>query len=115
MSKTTAIEGDWMASGLRVLAASPKRANQSRCLLSLAAALDGMNRTDAARMGGMDRQTLRDWVYRFNDSGPEGLKDDWQHVSPGGRPRCRWGNLRRSSKRVLTVRPMAWCVGGGST
>ena len=33
----------------------------------LAAVLDGINRTDAARIGGMDRQTLRDWVNRFND------------------------------------------------
>jgi len=31
--------------------------------LSLAAVLDGMSRADAARIGGMDRQTLRDWVY----------------------------------------------------
>jgi transposase len=42
---------------------------------SLAAVLDGMNRTEAARIGGMDRQTLRDWVHRFNERGPDGLKD----------------------------------------
>jgi transposase len=41
----------------------------------LAAVLDGMNRTDAARIGGMDRQTLRDWVHRFNQLGPDGLCD----------------------------------------
>ena len=34
-----------------------------------------MNRTDAARIGGMDRQTLRDWVHRFNHQGPGGLCD----------------------------------------
>ena len=34
-----------------------------------------MSRTDAARVGGMDRQTLRDWVHRFNDEGPDGLFD----------------------------------------
>jgi transposase len=34
-----------------------------------------MNRTDAARIGGMDRQPLRDWVHRFNERGPDGLKD----------------------------------------
>ena len=39
-----------------------------------------MNRTDAARIGGMDRQTLRDWVHRFNDQGPDGLR----HVHAGG-------------------------------
>jgi transposase len=46
-------------------------------LLSLAAVLDGMNRTDAARIGGMDRQTLRDWVHWFNEAGPDGLRDHW--------------------------------------
>ena len=69
---------------LRRLAASSKHANQRRRVLSLAAVLDGMNRTDAARIGGMDRQTLRDWVHRFNEQGPEGLLDGW---SPGPEPR----------------------------
>lgn len=57
---------------LRRLAKETKDVNQSRRLLSLAAVLDGMNRTDAARVGGMDRQTLRDWVHRFNEAGPQG-------------------------------------------
>ncbi|RWO23248.1 MAG: helix-turn-helix domain-containing protein [Mesorhizobium sp.] len=35
------------------------------------------SREDAARIGGMDRQTLRDWVHRFNEDGPDGLKDAW--------------------------------------
>ncbi|RWO16899.1 MAG: transposase [Mesorhizobium sp.] len=39
--------------------------------------MDGMSREDAARIGGMDRQTLRDWVHRFNEDGPDGLKDAW--------------------------------------
>ncbi len=43
--------------------------------------LDGMNRTQAARIGGMDRQTLRDWVHRFNAHGPDGLKDNWANGS----------------------------------
>ncbi len=59
-----------------------KNANQSRRLLSLAAVVDGMNRTEAARIGGMDRQTLRDWVHRFNEQGPEGLKDTWSKGNP---------------------------------
>ena len=62
---------------LRLLAKGTKDANQSRRLLSIAAALDGMNRGDAAKVGGMDRQTLRDWAHRFNAQGPGGLKDDW--------------------------------------
>ncbi len=75
---------DYSAAELRRLASATGNANQSRRLLSLAAVLDGMNRTEAARIGGMDRQTLRDWVHRFNDHGPEGLLDGW---SKGPAPR----------------------------
>jgi transposase len=80
----TAIElrEDYGAGELRRLAAASKDANQSRRLLSLAAVRDGMNRTEAARIGGMDRQTLRDWVHRFNERGPEGLKDNWRRDVP---------------------------------
>jgi transposase len=73
---------DFSAGELRRLAAATKNANQSRRLLSLAAVLDGMSRTEAARVGGMDRQTLRDWVHRFNERGPEGLKDTWSKGHP---------------------------------
>jgi len=41
--------------------------------LSLAAVVAGMSGADTARIGGMDRQTLRDWVHRFNEHGPDGL------------------------------------------
>ena len=75
MPATVKIRTDYSATELRRLAASSKDANRSRRLLSLAAVLDGMNREDAARIGGMDRQTLRDWVHRFNAEGPDGLKD----------------------------------------
>jgi transposase len=75
MPATVTIRTDYSASELRRLAAGSKDANQSRRLLSLAAVLDGMGRADAARIGGMDQQTLRDWVHRFNAHGPDGLKD----------------------------------------
>jgi transposase len=54
--------------------------NQSRRLLSLAAVRDGMDRGEAARIGRMDRQTLRDWVHRFNKRGPNGLSDNWKRA-----------------------------------
>ena len=73
---------DYSAYELRRLAAATKNANQSRRLLSLAAVLEGMNRAEAARIGGMDRQTLRDWVHRFNEQGPDGLKDTWSKGNP---------------------------------
>ena len=37
--------------------------------------MDGHSRTDAATAAGMDRQSLRDWVHRFNAQGPDGLVD----------------------------------------
>ena len=77
MASAVSLRGDYSATELPGLASATKNANQSRRLLSLAAVLDGMNRTEAARIGGMDRQTLRDWVHRFNGHGPEGLLDSW--------------------------------------
>jgi transposase len=82
MPAAVRIRTDYSAGELRRLAAATKNANQSRRLLSLAAVLDGKNRTEAARIGGMDRQTLRDWVHRFNEHGPEGLKDTWSKGNP---------------------------------
>jgi transposase len=82
MPAPVSVRTDFSAAELRRLAATTKNANQSRRLLSLAAVLEGMNRTDAARIGGMDRQTLRDWVHRFNERGPDGLKDTWSKGNP---------------------------------
>ncbi|PAQ06730.1 hypothetical protein CIT26_24430 [Mesorhizobium temperatum] len=77
MGSAVELRTDYSASELRRLARASQDARQSSRLLSLAAVLDGMSRADAARIGGMDRQTLRDWVHRFNEAGPEGLKDAW--------------------------------------
>src|SRR6187397_771137 len=82
MATAVTVRADFSADELRRLATASKHANQSRRLLSLAAVLDGMSRADAARIGGMDRQTLRDWVHRFNERGPEGLKDSWSKGHP---------------------------------
>ena len=82
MPSAISIRTDYSAAELRRLAARSKHANQSRRLLSLAAVLDGASREDAARIGGMDRQTLRDWVHRFNADGPDGLKDTLSKGQP---------------------------------
>jgi putative transposase len=82
MPAAVSVRTDFSASELRRHAAATKNANQSRRLLSLAAVLDGMSRTAAARIGGMDRQTLRDWVHRFNEHGPDGLTDTWSKGNP---------------------------------
>lgn len=58
---------------LRNLAKGCTDAHQARRLLAIALVLEGASRQDAARQTGMDRQTLRDWVHRYNEAGPLGL------------------------------------------
>src|SRR3990172_8202832 len=68
---------------LRKLAKAEPDARVARRLLGIANALSGMNRAAAAASAGMDRQTLRDWVIRYNEHGVIGLCDRW---SGGGAP-----------------------------
>ena len=84
MPSAVKLREDYSAEELRALARRSKDVNQSRRLLSLAAIRDGMDRGPAAKIGGMDRQTLRDWVHRFNVAGPDGLLDNW---TEGPKPR----------------------------
>ncbi len=77
---TVPLREDFDAAQARCHASRCDDSNQARRLLSIAAVYDGMSRADAARIGGMDRQTLRDWVHRFNTEGPEGLIN---RTSPG--------------------------------
>ncbi len=67
------LRADFDAVGVRRLAREASDTGQVRRLLAIAAVYEGMSREDAARIGGMDRQTLRDWVHRFNDEGAAGL------------------------------------------
>ena len=64
---------DHTAATLRRLAAQSDDTDQTRRLLAIAMVLDGAARGDAARLAGMDRQTLRDWVHRYNQQGEGGL------------------------------------------
>ena len=66
---------DYDAADVRGLARKANDPDQVRRLLAIAAVYDGMRRAEAAAVGGMDRQSLRDWVHRFNTDGPEGLHD----------------------------------------
>ena len=63
------------ASDLRQAACRVDDPTQARRLLAIAMVLDGWSRTDAARAAGMDRQTLRDRVHRYNAEGVDGLRD----------------------------------------
>ena len=67
------LRDDFDAAAVRAVAARSRDGRQVRRLLSIAAVYEGHSRSEAARLGGMDRQTLRDWVHRFNAEGPEGL------------------------------------------
>ena len=64
---------DFDAARLRGLAKKTKDGPQARRLLALAAIYDGATRTEAAKIGGVGRQIIRDWVLRFNARGPDGL------------------------------------------
>ena len=80
MNPGIALRTDYDGVTLRRLAKICDVANQARRLLALAAVYDGESRARAAEIGGMDRQTLRDWAHRFNAEGPDGLID---HKAPG--------------------------------
>ena len=73
MGQAIAVRTDFTAGEVRRFAKRAKDAAQARRLLAIAAVLDGALREEAAKVGGMDRQTLRDWVIRFNEQGPDGL------------------------------------------
>ena len=73
MGQAIAVRTDFTAGEVRQFAKRARDAAQARRLLAIAAVLDGVSREDAAKIGGMDRQTLRDWVIRFNEQGPDGL------------------------------------------
>ena len=80
MGTAISVRADYSSQELRRLAARVRDAGQARRLLAIAAVLDGASREEAAKIGGMDRQTLRDWVIRFNDQGADGLINK---ASPG--------------------------------
>jgi len=86
---------------LRKLAKGETEARVSRRLLAIANALDGMSREAAARSAGMDRQTLRDWVIRYNAFGVDGLADQWGD----GRPPRLSSEERRELVAIVLAGP----------
>jgi len=88
---------DLDATGLRRAAARERDAAAARRMLALALVLEGASRADAARAAGMDRQTLRDWVRRYNAEGLAGLRD---------RPARRGPKPRLSPEQAAEVK--AW-------
>lgn len=99
------LRSDFDATALRAAARRTKNAAQGRRLLALAAVYDGGRRTEAAKLGGVTLQIVRDWVLKFNVHGPTGLIDR----KPPGQP----ARLRADHRAALVAHrfvPMA--VGG---
>ncbi len=76
------IRADRTPAALRKLAKAETDTRVARRLLAIANALSGMSRKEAAEAAGMDRQTLRDWVIRYNAHGLDGLYDCWGDGRP---------------------------------
>jgi len=87
------------ATELRALAAKIKDAAVVRRLLALALVLEGHSREVAARTNGMDRQTLRDWVHRYNAGGVAGLRSD-----AGGGPEPLLNASRMEELRAIVIK-----------
>lgn len=75
MAAAIMLREDYDGPRVRALAKTSKDAKQTRRLLSLAVIYDGGSRSEAAKVGGVGLQVIRDWVLRFNTNGPEGLLD----------------------------------------
>jgi len=102
MGQAIPLRNDYTADQLRRSARQTKDVAQARRLLAIAAVLDGASRAEAARIGGMDRPTLRDWVIRFNGHGPEGLINN---RSPGVPPKLE-AEHRAFLSRVVEEGPI---------
>jgi len=101
MWNSVRLRDDFTAFEVRALATRCKDGAQVRRLLSIAAVYDGLDRGDAARIGGMDRQTLRDWVHRFNAEGPNGLIARW-----AGGPKSRLTTAQKTElSRIVKAGP----------
>jgi len=103
MGQAIAVRAGFTAGEVRRLARRAKDAAQTRRLLAIAAVLDGASREDAAKIGGMDRQTLRDWVIRYNEQGPQGLVNI---PSPGVPPKLG------KKHRAFLARPRRGALAG---
>jgi transposase len=93
---------DYDAEALRALAKSSRDPDQTRRLLALSAIYAGGSRSEAAALGGVGLQTVRDWVLAFNADGPDGLIGG---KAPGARPRLN-ADLRAALKALVEQGPV---------
>lgn len=90
---------DYTSAELRALSVKCTDGAQVRRLLAVALVLDGRSRSEAASVNGLDRQTLCDWVHRYNAEGVEGLKS---RKSPGQTPRL--SEAQKAELRELVIK-----------
>jgi len=90
------LRADFEAQHLRALARRSQDAAQARRLLALAAIYGGATRTEAARIGGVTLQIVRDWVLQFNAHGADGLRD---RKAPG--PPSKLDDVHRAALAVM--------------
>ena len=116
MSIPVALRSDYDATRLRRLARRAKDGPQTRRLLALAAIYHGGTRTEAAQIGGVGLQTVRDWVLRFNAKGPDGLLDGKAPGQPSILSEAHRHHLvQKIEDGPLSRRCMEWCAGAWST
>jgi transposase len=102
MAAAVGLRGDFDGPVLRRLARRSKDAGQARRLLALAEIYEGGSRGDAARIGGVTLQSVRDWVLRFNAQGPEGLIAS---KAPGPKPKLNDAQ-RLALKEIVEAGPI---------
>ena len=107
MSGAIPVRDDYSVDELRRLAVVARHSRQSRRLTAIAAIAKGKNRTQAAAIGLMDRQTLRDWVIRFNEQGPKGLINK----KPSGRPSKLTAEHRSELVQIIEEGPAKYVPG----
>jgi transposase len=103
MAAAIGLRDDYDAGALRAAAKRSKDGPQARRLLALAAIYDGVTRTEAAKIGGVGLQGVRDWVLKFNAQGPDGLID---RKAPGQSPRRNEAH-RAALAAILESGPIA--------
>jgi transposase len=102
MAAPIPLRSDFDASRLRRLAKSSRDPDQTRRLLALAAIYDGATRTQAARIGCVTLQIVRDWVLRFNTAGPQGVVTG---RAPGSRPLLN-AEQRQALQHIVEAGPI---------
>ena len=102
MTVAIGLRTDFDGTSLRKLVRRVKDSGQARRLLALAEIYDGGTRSNAARIGGVTLQSIRDWVLRFNANGPEGLID---LKAPG--PQTKLNDVQRLAlKEIVAAGPI---------